>query len=58
MSRALSLEVIAEGVETRAQAEALLALGCRVAQGYYFSRPVPASSISEMLHGGPLLAAG
>jgi predicted signal transduction protein with EAL and GGDEF domain len=58
MSRALSLEVIAEGVETRAQAEALLALGCRVAQGYYFSRPVPASSISEMLHNGPLLAAG
>jgi predicted signal transduction protein with EAL and GGDEF domain len=58
MSRALSLDVIAAGVETRAQADALLALGCRVAQGYYFSRAVPATSISEMLHGGRLLPAG
>jgi EAL domain-containing protein (putative c-di-GMP-specific phosphodiesterase class I) len=28
-----------------------------VAQGYYFSRPVPAASISEMLHGRQLLPA-
>ncbi len=58
MSRALSLEVIAEGVETQAQAEALLELGCRVAQGYYFSRPVPPARIAEMLQGGSRLAAG
>jgi diguanylate cyclase (GGDEF)-like protein len=58
MSRALSLEVIAEGVETRAQAQALLALGCRMAQGYYFSRPVPPAAISELLHGGALGGAG
>jgi EAL domain-containing protein (putative c-di-GMP-specific phosphodiesterase class I) len=56
MSRALSLEVIAEGVETRAQAQALLALGCRMAQGYHFSRPVAAAAMSRMLAGGPLLA--
>jgi diguanylate cyclase (GGDEF)-like protein/PAS domain S-box-containing protein len=57
MSRALSLEVIAEGVETRAQAEALLRLGCRVAQGYYFARPAPAVAISELLYGGGSLRA-
>jgi diguanylate cyclase (GGDEF)-like protein/PAS domain S-box-containing protein len=58
MSRALSLEVIAEGVETQAQAEALRRLGCCMAQGYYFCRPVPAGSIAEMLGAGPRLAAG
>jgi diguanylate cyclase (GGDEF)-like protein len=58
MSRALSLEVIAAGVETQAQAEALLAMGCRLAQGYHFSRPVRPARVSEMLHGGARLAAG
>jgi diguanylate cyclase (GGDEF)-like protein/PAS domain S-box-containing protein len=58
MGRALSLEVIAEGVETEVQAETLLRLGCRVAQGYHFCRPVPAATISEMLHAGVRLAAG
>ncbi len=57
MSRALSLEVIAEGVESQAQADTLLALGCRLAQGYHFARPMPAAGVSEMLWGGPLLPA-
>lgn len=34
------MEVVAEGVETRVQADHLLALGCMVAQGYYFGRPL------------------
>ena len=41
MSHALSLEVIAEGVETALQANELVRLGCDFAQGFYFSRPVP-----------------
>jgi diguanylate cyclase (GGDEF)-like protein/PAS domain S-box-containing protein len=39
MARNLGLEVIAEGVETAPQAEALRTLGCAEAQGYYFGRP-------------------
>jgi len=41
MAAALMLDVVAEGVETPAQAAALSALGCRVAQGYLYSRPAP-----------------
>jgi len=38
-----------EGVETAEQAEILRGLGCRSAQGYYFSRPVPPEQIPELL---------
>ncbi len=53
MSRALSLGVIAEGVETAAQAQELARLGCGCAQGFHFSRPVSAGEISRMLEHGP-----
>jgi EAL domain-containing protein (putative c-di-GMP-specific phosphodiesterase class I) len=49
MSRALSLNVIAEGVETSRQAAELRRLGCDMAQGYLFSRPLPADAITELL---------
>jgi EAL domain-containing protein (putative c-di-GMP-specific phosphodiesterase class I) len=39
----LGMTTIAEGVETSQQAEILMALGCTVAQGYLFSRPVPSA---------------
>jgi EAL domain-containing protein (putative c-di-GMP-specific phosphodiesterase class I) len=42
LGQALELEVIAEGVETEAQAAHLLALGCPLGQGYLFGRPQPA----------------
>jgi EAL domain-containing protein (putative c-di-GMP-specific phosphodiesterase class I) len=45
LGHSLKLEVIAEGVEHASQAEALLALGCELGQGYHFSRPVPAEEI-------------
>ncbi|MGY6518629.1 MAG: putative bifunctional diguanylate cyclase/phosphodiesterase [Lysobacteraceae bacterium] len=41
MGHSLGLEVVAEGIETREQAEVLKALGCRILQGYLFGRPVP-----------------
>jgi EAL domain-containing protein (putative c-di-GMP-specific phosphodiesterase class I) len=41
MAGALGLDVIAEGVETEAQRDALQALGCLKYQGYLFGRPVP-----------------
>jgi len=49
MARALELGVIAEGVETERQVEALRELGCERAQGYLFGRPVPAAQITPML---------
>ena len=41
----LKREVIIEGVETKEQKEKLISLGCKFAQGYYFSKPVPAEEL-------------
>ncbi len=41
----LGARVVAEGVETAEQRAALLALGCTIAQGYHFCRPLPADKI-------------
>jgi len=41
LAQTLDLTVIAEGIETAEQAETLRMLGCGLAQGYYFGRPVP-----------------
>jgi EAL domain-containing protein (putative c-di-GMP-specific phosphodiesterase class I) len=49
MAHALGLTVVAEGVEIRAQLETLQALGCDLAQGYYFARPKPAEVITDLL---------
>jgi EAL domain-containing protein (putative c-di-GMP-specific phosphodiesterase class I) len=43
------LDLIAEGVETEAARTVLLEMGCRTAQGYLFSRPVPGDRILEQL---------
>lgn len=45
----LSKTTTAEGVETREQLDILREDGCAETQGYYFSRPMPASSIAKML---------
>lgn len=52
MSKILGLDVIAEGVETEEQAEALQNLGCKTAQGYLYSKPITASEVAHRL---PLL---
>ncbi|MFC3284213.1 putative bifunctional diguanylate cyclase/phosphodiesterase [Litchfieldella rifensis] len=53
MARGLSLEVIAEGVETPAQRDFLYDNGCPLVQGFLFSRPVPAAEIEARLLGEP-----
>ena len=45
LSKAFNLKVIAEGVETPAHGEELMALGCFLAQGYGIARPMPASDL-------------
>jgi EAL domain-containing protein (putative c-di-GMP-specific phosphodiesterase class I) len=42
MAKSLGLRVVAEGVETAAQLDVLDRHGCEVAQGFFFSRPLPA----------------
>jgi EAL domain-containing protein (putative c-di-GMP-specific phosphodiesterase class I) len=41
----LGLDVVAEGVEDAASLDALRELGCDIAQGYFFSRPMPADQV-------------
>lgn len=50
MAHKLRLKVIAEGVETEAQCQILTDAGCDYAQGYLFSRPVPATELEAFLH--------
>jgi diguanylate cyclase (GGDEF)-like protein/PAS domain S-box-containing protein len=62
LARTLHTSVVAEGVEDEGQALELERLGCRQAQGFYFSRPLPAAAIEQMLIarqplGGPRSAA-
>jgi len=45
LARSLNIEVVAEGIETSAQREALLELGCRYGQGFLFAHPRPAADI-------------
>lgn len=45
LGRSLNMNVVAEGVERREQAEFLLKNGCNEAQGYYFSKPLPVQDL-------------
>ena len=49
MAERLGLEVVAEGVETDEQLDFLRAKGCKIFQGYYFSRPQPVEDFTELL---------
>jgi len=53
MASSLRLDVIAEGVETAEQVEVLRKLRCEFAQGYYFSKPVPADEAGVLLERNP-----
>lgn len=50
LAESLQLFVVAEGVETREQAELLASLGCQQAQGYLYSPPVSAAEFETLLH--------
>ena len=49
LARKLSMAVVAEGIESSAQASALSSLGCRLGQGYLFSRPCSALEVTNLL---------
>lgn len=49
VAQALGHEVVAEGVETLQQVKVLQGIGCDIAQGFFFSRPVPAYEIPALV---------
>jgi PAS domain S-box-containing protein/diguanylate cyclase (GGDEF)-like protein len=54
LSHALSMDVVAEGVETTQQAEFLQKIGCEYGQGYLFAKPLPAEEAQELLESSSL----
>ena len=52
MANHLDLKVIAEGVETESELAVLVAKGCKLYQGYHFSRPVPHDQFTKLLVAG------
>ena len=53
LSKAIGSTTVVEGVETLPELEQVQGLGCDVAQGFYFSRPLPADAFDELLRSGP-----
>ena len=49
LSESLRLEVVAEGIENEVQRDFLLDKGCKVGQGYYYSKPLPAHEMEKIL---------
>jgi EAL domain-containing protein (putative c-di-GMP-specific phosphodiesterase class I) len=50
LGHALSLQMVAEGIEQPEQVSTLRGLDCQYGQGYYFARPLPAGALAELLH--------
>ena len=53
MSNKLGMDVIAEGVETTEQGKMLMEMGCYIAQGYYYSKPVDRDTAEDMIRNDP-----
>ena len=49
MAFELGMEVVCEGVETQAQVNVLQDIGCHIAQGYYYYRPMQAEAFEQLL---------
>ena len=52
MAKWLGMRVIAEGVETREQADYLRSIGCNIIQGYFYARPMPLADYEVVLRNG------
>lgn len=49
LGKNMKMKIIAEGVEEQKEAQELLRLGCDLAQGYYFSRPIPEADLTSFM---------
>lgn len=52
LGRSLQLEVIADGIETKAQRCFLMDEQCHQGQGYFYSRPIPSAEFERLLQDG------
>lgn len=50
MAKGFNVSIVVEGVETKEQAEILDSLGCDIAQGYLYSKPLPIEQWGELSH--------
>ena len=50
MARRLGITSLTEGVETKAQYDSLMEMGCQLFQGYYFAKPMPLEEFEQYLH--------
>lgn len=57
LANGLAMEITAEGVETEGQAKLLELAGCRLMQGYLYSKPVPVAEMKAKMSQSPHLAA-
>ena len=49
LGKGLGMEIVAEGVETKTEVDIMTALGCTELQGFYFSKPIDAASLCQLL---------
>jgi EAL domain-containing protein (putative c-di-GMP-specific phosphodiesterase class I) len=49
LAKTMKFDVIAEGVETKEQQEYLVSKGCRLIQGYFNAKPMPAKEMEEFI---------
>ena len=54
MARGFGVNVVAEGVETAAEAACLKVMGCPQGQGYYFGRPAPLEALTSAARPAPV----
>ena len=57
LGRSMGLELVAEGIERRAQVARIAAAGCDQGQGYFFARPTESDGVARLLMAGRLPAA-
>ncbi len=58
LAHELNLDVVVEGVETAEQVARVRSWGCKIVQGYYFSRPLRALDLAPLLRAARILPAG
>jgi EAL domain-containing protein (putative c-di-GMP-specific phosphodiesterase class I) len=54
IAAALNVDVVAEGIEQSSERDLLAKLGCRLGQGYLYSRPVPLAEAKTLIQAGPV----